>query len=241
VLRFPGTRRTHAMVGSVALAAATMVGSFTGATPASADQAPRDPVLFVHGFTRSSADFAAFKQSFVDAGYKPEQLFTIDYNSFAPNAYTATLIQARVDQILAETGKKQVDIVAHSMGAYGTRYFLAHLGGQAKVDAFVSIAGPNHGTLAAYSPDCQAIPSCAEMVPGSAFLNSVNLPDETPNAAKTRYFTIWTAGDDLVYPATSVALDGAVNWMHPNTSLTHMQVAVDPLAIDQARIFIRNS
>jgi hypothetical protein len=29
--------------------------------------------------------------------------------------------------------------------------------------------------------------------------------------------------------------------MHPNTSLTHMQVAVDPLAIDQARIFIRNS
>jgi triacylglycerol lipase len=168
------------MVGSVALAAATMVGSFTGATPASADQAPRDPVLFVHGFTRSSADFAAFKQSFVDAGYKPEQLFTIDYNSFAPNAYTATLIQARVDQILAETGKKQVDIVAHSMGAYGTRYFLAHLGGQAKVDAFVSIAGPNHGTLAAYSPDCQAIPSCAEMVPAPRSSTRSTFPTRPP-------------------------------------------------------------
>jgi triacylglycerol lipase len=241
VFRFPGTRRTHAIAGSVALAAATLVGSFTGATPASADQAPRDPVLFVHGFTRTSADFATFKQSFLDAGYKPEQLFTIDYNTFAPNAYTATLIQAKVDQILAETGKKNVDIIAHSMGAYGTRYFLTYLGGQPKVDAFVSIAGPNHGTLAAYSPDCAPIPSCTEMIPGSAFLNSVNLPDETPNAAKTRYFTIRTEGDDLVFPSTSTELDGAVNWVHPNKTLTHMQVAVDPLAIEQARIFVSNS
>ena len=235
-----GIRRARAIAGAVTLAAATLVGTLNGASPASADKAPRDPVLFVHGFTRSSADFDAFRQGFVSAGYSADQLFTIDYNSFAPNTVTATLIRDRVDEILATTGKKQVDIITHSMGAYGTRYYLTYLGGQPKVDAFVSIAGPNHGTLAATTPECLAIPSCAEMVPGSSFLNSVNVPDETPNDAKVRYFTIWTAGDDLVIPATSTILDGAVNWRHPNTSLTHLQVVVDPLTIEQARGFVAN-
>jgi triacylglycerol lipase len=247
--------RSRTVFGSLVAAAAALGGSLAVAAPAHADQAPRDPVLFVHGFTRSSADFDTFKANFLANGYSADQLFTIDYALFDTNEQVAAQISTEVDQILAQTGKKYVDIVAHSMGAFGTRYYLRNLGGQPKVDAFVSIAGPNHGTYAATNESCVypvpgtpivlPIQSCRDMVPGSPFLTNpltgVNTGDETPNLAKTRYFTMRTKGDDLVFPSSSTELAGATNWVHLNENLTHMQIAVDTDTINQTRTFIANS
>jgi triacylglycerol lipase len=152
------TSRSPRFFGSLALIGATVAGSIAmSATPAAAlppstagsALAKRvEPVLMVHGFTRTSADFSTLIAEYKKQGYPDSKIFTLDYNSFAPNAYTATLVAAKVQAILAQTGAKKVDIVAHSMGAYSTRYFIKNLGGDKLVESFVSLAGPNHGTTA---------------------------------------------------------------------------------------------
>lgn len=227
---------------SVAFAAApagavdgtTTVDVYASTTATATDR--HDPVLFVHGFTRTSADFDAYKARYIQNGWQANRLFTIDYNSFQPNVYTAYEISAKVDQILAQTGAAKVDIVAHSMGSYGSRYYIKNLGGAAKVDAWVSVSGPNHGTLAAYSAECAPIPSCVEMQPTSPFLTQLNSGDETPG--DVRYFTVWSKGDDLVFPANSTTLDGAKNWEN-DEGLGHMATAVDPETIIHTRNFVR--
>jgi triacylglycerol lipase len=242
-------RHPHArsLLSTLLLTAAVVTGSVaTTAPPTSATEVAmepiaavtkHDPVLFVHGFTRSSADFAPFIERYVRNGWSADRLYTIDYNSFYPNAYTGALIAGKVAQIRAETGAAKVDIVAHSMGNMGTRFYLKNLGGTAFVRDYVSISGPNHGTLAAYTPECAAIPSCAEMQPTSAFLAQLNDGDETPGAVN--YYTVWSTGDDLIFPAESSKLDGAWNWQHP-LPLTHMEVAVDEETIVQSRNFVRS-
>jgi triacylglycerol lipase len=243
-------RRARKGAWRIALAGATLCASAALAAPVGATEATvdayadatltapykHDPVLFVHGFTRTSADFDAYKERYIKNGWRADRLYTIDYNSFYPNAYTATLISARVDQILAETGASKVDIVAHSMGSYGSRYYIKYLGGAAKVDAWVSVSGPNHGTITTNNAQCLAIPSCAEMVPGSAFLTALNAGDETPG--DVRYFTLWSQGDDLVVPAVGTTLEGAKNWENEEV-LTHMAMAVDEETIVHTRNFVR--
>jgi Predicted acetyltransferases and hydrolases with the alpha/beta hydrolase fold len=57
------------------------------------------------------------------------------------------------------------------MGGLSARYYARDLGGSDKIDAWVSLGGPNHGTTTATL--CGFI-SCIEMRPGSAFLAALN-------------------------------------------------------------------
>jgi triacylglycerol lipase len=98
--------------------------------------------------------------------------------------------------------------VAHSMGSLNSRYYLKFLGGTAKVDDWVSLGGPNHGT--AIAGLCSLVlTSCQEMQLGSAFLNNLNSGDETPGAV--RYGAFWSWCDEIINPDSSVLLSGAEN------------------------------
>jgi triacylglycerol lipase len=242
-------RRTRAALLAAAAAGASLALTVPVSAPAGAAETDRyadpalpapathDPVLFVHGFTRNSSDFDIYKQRYIRNGWRADRLFTIDYDTLlTPNAVTATQIAAKVDEIRAQTGAAKVDIVAHSMGSYSTRHYLKFLGGAAEVDAWVSISGPNHGTTLAQTSLCLALPPCAEMVPGSPFLTALNEGDETPG--DVRYFTAWTAGDDLVQPATSTVLAGAHNWQNEQVQ-THMEMLWDEETIVHTRNFVR--
>jgi triacylglycerol lipase len=237
--------RTPRLLGTLALAGATLAGTLAlGTAPVSAGRLDdliarrTKPVLLVHGFTRTSADFGSTIVELKKQGYTDAQIFTIDYNSFAPNAYTATQIAAKVQSIRTTTGADKVDIITQSMGAYGARYFIKNLGGAAVVDTFVSLAGPNHGTTTTNTPQCGYIPSCVEMRPGSAFLTDLNAGDETPGRVK--YVTFWSTCDDVVLPpGDSVPLKGAINIRFPKC-LTHMQLPVDPDVMTAAVAFTKH-
>jgi triacylglycerol lipase len=241
----PSSRPARRLL-SLALAGTAIAGSVAmGGSPASAQSGQdHDPVLFVHGFTRSSADFAAYKEKFIQTGWSADRLFTIDYTLFTPNEAVGVQIAAKVAEIRATTGAAKVDIVAHSMGAYGSRYFLKNLGGAAVVDTFVSVSGPNHGTSTATVASCVLpfngffIPlvSCQQMVPGSAFLTDLNSGDETPG--DVNYVTLRTPGDDLVVPSSSTELDGAKNHVSDQI-VSHMEYAVTDEAINLSRNAVR--
>lgn len=165
-----------------------------------------DPVLFVHGYLSSDSVWDDMKARFSKAGWPAERLVSWSYNYNQSNAATAEEVRYQVDQILAATGASKVDVISHSMGGLSSRYYLAFLGGDASVDAWVSLGGPNHGTDFAYGCYWQ---SCFEMRPGSSYLVNLNAGDETPGT--TRYATWRSPCDSIINPDDSVMLKGATN------------------------------
>ncbi|MBB5926880.1 esterase/lipase family protein [Streptomyces echinatus] len=165
-----------------------------------------DPIVFVHGWNSDGSTWNTMAERFRADGWPAGRLHRWSYPTSQSNATTAIQLAQEIDHVLAATGASKVDLVTHSMGGLSSRYYLKNMAGDAKVDAWVSLAGPNHGTGAAYL--CGGA-SCTEMRPGSAFLDALNAGDETPGT--TRYATWRSPCDGIVTPADTVALAGALN------------------------------
>ncbi len=189
------------------------------------------PVLFVHGYNSNATTWNDMLARFRAVGYTDDELFAISYNSNQSNVTTAQMLQTKVDEIRAQTGWAQIDIVTHSMGGLSSRYYLRNLGGQAFVDAWVSLAGPNHGTNTAKF--CLAT-SCKEMRPRSSFLSQLNSGDESPGAV--RYRTWWSPCDTTINPDSSVSLVGATNTK--TACLGHSDLLSDATVFGQVDTFI---
>ncbi|MPY77775.1 MAG: alpha/beta fold hydrolase [Actinophytocola sp.] len=198
-LRVP-TRRLLLLLSIATLSLASLF-----AAPAAA-AADRNPVVFVHGWSSSSATWNEMVADFKAAGYAASELYAWDYNSSQSNKTTANEFANYVDQVRAATGAAQVDVVTHSMGGLNTRWYVKFLGGSSYVDDWVSLAGPNHGTNTAYG--CWTT-SCYDMRPGSNFLSTLNSGDETPGAVD--YGTWWSSCDSVINPDDSTVLKGATN------------------------------
>ena len=221
--------RTFVIVGSVAALTACTESSAPGVLP----DLKHDPILFVHGYGGSSANWETMKQRFLNDGWQSFELYSYNYSFITSNATTAAEIRDQVDDIISRTGAAKVDIIAHSMGSVSSRYYLKNLGGSAKVDAWVSLAGPNHGTDAVENENCGFTP-CREIVPGSAFLLALNGGDETPGLS--RYGTWRSPCDTTINPDESVILSGATNTLTP--CIAHFNFLLDAGVYVQVKAFI---
>jgi triacylglycerol lipase len=169
------SKRLTAIVAAIALC-------ITGTALAPAASA-QDPILFVHGYTESASVWNTMVANFEKAGYPKSYLSAYSYNTSQSNVVDAEKeVKPRVETLLKNTGATKVDIIAHSMGSLNSRYYIKNLGGDTKVDDWVSLGGPNHGTD--FANWC-ASTSCVEMRIGSTFLNNLNATDETPRATKS--------------------------------------------------------
>jgi len=213
---------------SVVVAAVAMAFFFV--VPAQAATA-NQPILFVHGYSSNGSTWNEMLASFRAVGYTDSELFAISYNSNQSNVTTAQQLKTKVDEIRAQTGWASIDIIGHSMGSLSSRYYLKNLGGQSKVDAWVSLAGANHGTTTAKF--CFS-PSCKEMRPNSSFLTSLNSGDETPGPV--RYRTWWSACDTTINPDSSVSLVGAINTK--TACIGHSAMLTDDTVFSQVELFI---
>lgn len=193
-------------------------GGGDGSTAPSA----RNPILFVHGYNSDGATWKTMVDRFKKDGWTDTELYAMTYTTSKSNVEIADSVAAEVARILEVTQASKVDIITHSMGGLSSRYYLKHHSGTAPVDAWVSLAGPNHGTTTAEA--CDDI-SCVEMRVGSDFLTGLNAEDETPNTA--RYATWWSPCDEVIDPNESVALraDDASN--HKTSCMPHRQLKED--------------
>ncbi|MEU7062356.1 triacylglycerol lipase [Streptomyces sp. NPDC046161] len=191
---------------AAALAFAAFIPQAAAVPTAPAAGGP-DPIVFVHGWNSDGSTWNTMADRFRSDGWPAGRLDQWSYPTSQSNVTTAHQLADEIDRILAATGAAKVDLVTHSMGSLSSRYYLKNLGGDRKVDAWVSLAGPNHGTATAML--CGGA-SCAEMRPGSRFLGELNAGDETPGSP--RYATWWSKCDSIISPDSStVALSGAVN------------------------------
>jgi len=191
-----------------------------------------NPILFVHGWSESSTIWNTMISRFQGDGWISAELNNWSYNTSQSNVTTASAISTKVDQILANTGATKVDIITHSMGGLSSRYYVKNLGGDLKVDDWVSLGGPNHGTDTANFCFSSA---CTEMRVGSSFLTALNSGDETPGVVA--YGTWWSPCDSIINPDSSVALSGATNTQ--TACLSHSDLYNDATVYGQVRNFVQ--
>ncbi|MCD0448600.1 lipase [Actinocorallia sp. API 0066] len=194
--------------------------------------AARTPVVFVHGYAGGAFNWTTAKSVFQSGGYANSELFTYEYNSYGNNVANAQGLATFVDNVRAQTGSAQVDIVNHSMGGLVSLWYLKQLNGHPKVRHLASIAGANHGTT--FAAACLIFVTCQQMYPGSSFINTLTSGDETPGA--TKYATWYSACDGVIIPYTSTRLTGATN-----TNVlcqTHLGFLIDTSVLTQIRTFL---
>lgn len=118
------------------------------------EQGNETPVVFVHGNTRDASDWVPMMKYFVANGYGGASLWAITFRQRSPtHEEMATQLDAFVEAVRAYTGSETVSVVGHSLGVTGLRYWLAECDRYGWVEAFVGIAGANHGTHLATTPD----------------------------------------------------------------------------------------
>ena len=227
------SRRAVVAVALITLAACSN-DTLTGPSlRASLTLQTRSPILFVHGWNSSGVIWTTMIGRFQADGWAPEELYSWSYNTAQSNSVTAQLLSAKVDSILAVTGASKVNIISHSMGALSARYYIKNLTGGSKVDAFVSLGGPNHGTNTAVF--CLQT-SCMEMRPNSSFLNALNKKDETPGRIIS-YNTWRSPCDEVINPYSSTSLNGATNTL--TACLRHSDLYTDPTIYSQVKAVVQ--
>ena len=193
----------------------------------------RTPVIFLHGnndtpFPTACNPFGsmrAFAQFFADQGYSPSELWGLGYQgdqcdlianptsrSGVAHSTLANVPDLRrfVHAVLAYTGARQIDIIAHSLGAPLTREWLRQDRAYHLVRRFVAIDGPNHGIincspsplnyyqLPAFGGFTPESPVCQEYgSPETPLLSQLNRGSETHGS--TRVLVIRNADTSFVY------------------------------------------
>jgi triacylglycerol esterase/lipase EstA (alpha/beta hydrolase family) len=224
-------------VGAPAAAARATSGPATRALTA----ARPDPVLLVHGFGGSTRGWRALEASLRAQGYRADEIDAVDYDDAASNVDVAQQLAHEADALRARTGAAHVDVVTHSMGAISSRWWMERLGGAAHVDAWVSLAGVNEGTVWAYG--CYVLAPCREMVPTSSMLERLNdgfratgPTGPTGATGATRYAAWWSPCDDVIVPHTNAELPGAHNV--ETACLDHTEMHDDPHVLGQVVRFL---
>lgn len=219
-------RKLTAFVAALAI---SLSGTALWASAASAV----DPILFVHGYSRSASDWNTMIGRFEKDGWTKSQLSAYNYNTSQSNITTAEkVVKTEVEKLLKSTKATKVDIVAHSMGSLNTRWYIKFLSGESKVDDWVSLGGPNHGTD--FANFCFSA-SCVEMRVGSTFLKKLNEGDETPGAVN--YGTWWSPCDSIINPDSSVPLTGATNT--ETACISHLGLLTDETVYTEVRDFVK--
>lgn len=217
-----------------AAAAATllMAPAAQAGKPGGGGTITHDPIVFVHGWNSSGSVWSNMISRFQADGWTSAELNNWSYNTSQSNATTAGQLSNLVNDVLRRTGAAKVDVITHSMGGLSSRYYAKNLGGDAKIDDWVSLGGPNHGTDTANF--CWQT-SCSEMRIGSSFLTALNSGDETPGAVN--YGTWWSPCDEVINPDTSTVLSGAANTQ--TACIGHSALYGDATVYGQVREFVR--
>ena len=164
------------------------------------------PVLLVHGIDDTAARMKHIQRALLAAGFPHVRAMQISPpDGSIPLEAMGAQVRQEAAQLLSASGAAQVDVVAYSMGALATRYFIQRLGGQALVRRYISLAAPHHGTYLAYlRPNAGA----RQMRPGSALLQALNA--DRASWGQVEVYSFWSPFDLMVRPARSAQLE----WAH---------------------------
>jgi triacylglycerol lipase len=216
----------------VLIAVVAAVVLVRGSQEAEVRQDRAGPVLLVAGYGGSTSSLAVLGTALRTAGRTVQVVPPVGDNTGDLRAQAQALDRAA--QRLIDAGAPSVDVIGYSAGGVVVRLWAADLGGAAVARRVITLGSPHHGTevagLAAglLTGACPA--ACRQLAPGGELLAGLS---QTPTGPT--WTSIWTANDDLVIPASSASLTGAVNIevqrVCADSQVKHGDLPRDPLVI----------
>lgn len=148
-------------------------------------------VVFVHGLGANRASLYPVQTYLYARGHRRQ--YSASYRTAGSIEKLALDLKRRID---ANVRGGRIDIVAHSLGGLVSRYYLQALGGDRRVDRFVTLGTPHQGTHATtYLPT----PLVRQMTPGSPFLQHL---DALP-PPRCQVMSLGVDGDAIILPPTA--------------------------------------
>jgi pimeloyl-ACP methyl ester carboxylesterase len=171
------------------VAAAAAAAVLAIAPAAGAAKFEKRPVLFVHGFESAASNWASQAMRFESNGYSHEWIEAIDYNSPAAIANETEVeqqIEAAIARLKQQSGKSQVDVVAHSEGTSVMYHYLAEspkaAEHRATVADYVNVDGqeknPGVSTLALWAGRCGDL-TCSKPERHMEGAENITIPNST--------------------------------------------------------------
>src|SRR5215510_14256682 len=193
--------RRRAAFSRLLVALGVTTASSLAAENAAYAMAHRNPVLLVHGFRDDAKKMQAMARALRRDGWT---VLTPTLSPSGCQVGNEVLAQQLADFIEANVpSNRRCDLVGFSMGGIVCRYYLQRLGGISRVDRFVAISAPEHGTWWASTcpSESQRSPGAAQLRPDSPFLQDLN--NDAQMLDQVRFTTTWTPFDLMILPATS--------------------------------------
>jgi len=129
----------------------------------------RNPVLLIHGIDDTEAVFHKMRAYLIQRSWSVYSLNLVPNNG---DVGLDELAKQVADFVTATFAPEQsLDLVGFSMGGIVSRYYIQRLGGLNRVQRFLTISSPHHGTVVAYG---SWRPGCIQMRPNSIFLKDLN-------------------------------------------------------------------
>ncbi len=189
----------------------------------------RHPVLLVHGLMDTRQKMGKIAEHLRRLGWQVYDLDLIPNNGDEKLEVLAERIADLVDRTFPP--QQQIDIVGFSMGGLVSRYYIQKLSGigdrsapqKSRVQRFISISTPHHGTLAALFSQR---PGCVQMRPEHAFIKDLNR--DLDRLKQLNVTSLWTPFDLIILPPSSSQLGIGTEKIIP--------VLAHPLMVSDRRI-----
>lgn len=201
-----------------------------------ADQAALGPVLVVPGYGGSVSSVDPIVAALRDSGRDVTVVQPVD-DGTGDLAVQAQNLDVAARGAMQESGADSVDVVGYSAGGVVARLWVVDEGGERIARRVVSIGSPHHGTDVAalaleVAGNCPT--ACEQLAPDSDLLRVLNAGDETPDGPA--WITVSSTADDVVTPAETARLDGAINIVTqefcPDQPTSHGGLPADPVTLE---------
>src|SRR5215210_7867121 len=212
----PQRRRVVLLTAALAglLVLSLVATAIVRATARSARPVPQDqlgPVLLVPGYGGRVASLDPLAAALRNAGRKVVVVERLGDGTGDLRA-EAEHLRDVAEQTRVEEHAPSVDVIGYSAGGVVARLWVRDYGGAGVARRVLTLGSPHHGSSQAalgreLAGGCPT--ACEQLVPGSDLLRRLNAGDETP--AGPLWATVRSTGDQVVTPAESAALSGAVN------------------------------
>lgn len=113
------------------------------------------PVIFVHGFAGSAAQYQSQAMRFSSNGVPDAKILAFEYDTgggFGGAAAAVTALDAFVDETRARFGVERVNLVGHSLGTFVSNTYLANPERAAKIAKYIGIDGASNPTCGSTAP-----------------------------------------------------------------------------------------
>jgi len=175
-------------------------------------------VILVHGLKDDCRKMRRMARRLSAAGWEAHAVSVLPSWGQLGIDELAGQLAGHVEKLIAPS--QRFDLVGFSMGGLVCRYYLQRMGGLDRVQRFVSVAAPHHGSLLAWLIQNRG---CRQMRPGSELLR--DLASDADRLRAIQCTSLWTPFDLTVFPPTSSLL--------PEAKCRRLWVVAHPLMVWQ--------